>query len=518
MARSIPKRLERKPPSPLGALLIVWLFFRLLMARGFELVPDEAYYWTWSRHLSMGYLDHPPMVAWLIRLGTWLAGSNSLGVRTASAFLTVGTIWVVAALTKRLASPAAAILSAIILAASPMVALLGVIATPDTPLCFFSICSIACAVMVFLPDESRPRSAWWLGCGVFWGLALLSKYPAVLVGIAIFLALLTHPAGRGELKKWWAWGGVILALAIFSPNIAWNASHGWASVVFQLRHGGESNGGNPMLNLLKYIGSQAGVWTPVLFVLGCLYLFNMARNFRRLSMVELILFFTSVVPLLFFAITSLRREPQANWPCIAYLPMTILIARFAWNSRPSAFWSWTRIGIVVSLVAMVMVQIPQIMQLVPDKYAQRVPGRWRDLYGWRTLAGYVDNLHGEAPMYASSYETASELSFYCAGQPAVWNLYNDRPTASDFFPGRPNPWKQDELIFVRNWPVASYEKPAPPLPAELTQTFDCQLHDLFTFALGRPIRARQVIICVKWGLIATQPATQAATAPPRPRQ
>ncbi|HTW93850.1 MAG TPA: glycosyltransferase family 39 protein [Tepidisphaeraceae bacterium] len=513
MPRSLKEQPARKPPSAIGSLLIVWLFFRLVLARGFDLVPDEAYYWTWSRHIAMGYLDHPPMVAWLIRLGTLVAGSNELGVRSASAFLATGTIWVVAALTRRLASPQAGLLAAVILVASPLMAILGVIATPDTPLCFFSICAVACAIRVFLPEAENPHSAWWIPCGTFWGLALLSKYTAVLVGLAILLALLSHPVGRGELKKIWAWAGAILGLMVFWPDIAWNAQHHWASFLFQLHHGSESEGpANPALNLLKYIGGQAGIWTPVLFAMGCLLLINMGRSWRRLTIVDSILFFSAAVPLIFFAMTSLRREPQVNWPCFAYLPMTILIARLAWNSRPSAFYSWTKIGIIVAACAMVMVQVPQIMLLIPPKYAPRVPGRWRDLYRWRELAQKVDSVRDDAPIYASSYETASELSFYCSGQPEVWNLFNDRPTAADFFPGEPDPWTQDEIVYVRNWPVASYEKTAPPLPEKLLGTFDCELDNLYTFALNRPIRAREIIVGVRWSLVATQPAATHPTA------
>ena len=48
---------------------------------GPQLIPDEAYYWVWSRHLAAGYLDHPPMVALLIRLGTACLGTSELGIR-----------------------------------------------------------------------------------------------------------------------------------------------------------------------------------------------------------------------------------------------------------------------------------------------------------------------------------------------------------------------------------------------------------------------------------------------------
>ena len=57
-------------------MTMVWLIIgggtllRIVFSATFLLVPDEAYYWQWSRHLALGYHDHPPMIAWTIRLAT----------------------------------------------------------------------------------------------------------------------------------------------------------------------------------------------------------------------------------------------------------------------------------------------------------------------------------------------------------------------------------------------------------------------------------------------------------------
>jgi len=51
------------------------------LAGFFELIDDEAYYNFWSTSISLGYYDHPPMVAWWIYLGKFIFGSTTLGVR-----------------------------------------------------------------------------------------------------------------------------------------------------------------------------------------------------------------------------------------------------------------------------------------------------------------------------------------------------------------------------------------------------------------------------------------------------
>ena len=65
-----------------GALvLLATIVLRLVAAASTPLMVDEAYYWTWSRRLAAGYYDHPPLVAYVIRLGTLLAGDTEFGVR-----------------------------------------------------------------------------------------------------------------------------------------------------------------------------------------------------------------------------------------------------------------------------------------------------------------------------------------------------------------------------------------------------------------------------------------------------
>src|SRR5512143_3519545 len=50
-------------------------------AASLPLRVDEAYYWTWTQESVISYLDHPPMVAWSVHLGTWLFGDTNFGVR-----------------------------------------------------------------------------------------------------------------------------------------------------------------------------------------------------------------------------------------------------------------------------------------------------------------------------------------------------------------------------------------------------------------------------------------------------
>jgi hypothetical protein len=68
--------MDRKRVNPAFVGLAALTVVRLWVAAVTPLAPDEAYYWVWSRALAAGYLDHPPMVALWIRIGTVFAGAS----------------------------------------------------------------------------------------------------------------------------------------------------------------------------------------------------------------------------------------------------------------------------------------------------------------------------------------------------------------------------------------------------------------------------------------------------------
>ena len=81
--------------------------------------------------------------------------------------------------------------------------------------------------------SSAARWAWWLGAGVCAGLALLSKYSAVLTIVGAVLYLLSSRAHRHWLATPKPWLAALVALLMFAPVLVWNATHDWVSFAFQ---------------------------------------------------------------------------------------------------------------------------------------------------------------------------------------------------------------------------------------------------------------------------------------------
>src|SRR4051812_31030737 len=219
-------RLVRGTALTIFALLAL----RLVAAAYTPLTFDEAYYWTWSKHLAGGYYDHPPMVAVLIRLGTLIAGDTELGVRLVSILLALPMSFAVYRCTELLfGGRRVAATAAILLNVTLMAAVGTMIVTPDAPLL------VASSLVLFFLAKllATGRGAWWLAVGAAVGLALLSKYTALFFGPAILVWLIAVPKLRRWLISPWPYLGGALAFAMFSPVILWNADHRWVSFLKQ---------------------------------------------------------------------------------------------------------------------------------------------------------------------------------------------------------------------------------------------------------------------------------------------
>src|SRR4051812_39061983 len=188
-------RSETRLAGGTAVMIAALLALRLVAAAFTPLTFDEAYYWTWSRHLASGYYDHPPMVAILIRLGTLIAGDTELGVRLVSILLAIPMSFAVYRTAellfggRRLAATATILLNVTLMAGVGTM-----IGTPDAPLLVASSLVLFCLAKVL----ATGRGAWWLAVGAAVGLALLSKYTALFFGPAILIWLIAVP----KLRRW----------------------------------------------------------------------------------------------------------------------------------------------------------------------------------------------------------------------------------------------------------------------------------------------------------------------------
>jgi 4-amino-4-deoxy-L-arabinose transferase-like glycosyltransferase len=318
------------------------LLCRAVMAALVPLTADEAYYWLWSKHLDAGYLDHPPAIAWLIRLGTLLFGDTPIGVRIAGVLLSgLATMFVWESARTLLKSEARAFTAALLFNLTLMVTALMLAATPDMPSLVTSAGLLFC--LVRLQDSGNAK--WWLWAGLAAGLSLLSKYSALFEIAGVFLWLIISPRQRPgadapKKKMWlttpWPWAGAILALLIFAPNLYWQTSHNWETFIFQ----GNRVVGHQLTGrfLLEFLGAQLGLASPFIFILGVVGLAR-ARPQSDLFLPAMLVW----PGLIYFLIHALHDRVQGNWPCFLYPAFVILaVSEFAetgwrkWCARAAA--------------------------------------------------------------------------------------------------------------------------------------------------------------------------------------
>jgi dolichol-phosphate mannosyltransferase len=409
-------------------LLVYATLLRLQFGAHVELMPEETYYWNYARHLDIGYLDHPPMVAWLIRIGTLLFGHGALGVRIGAICCSLIAATFVYRLTRNLFGEASAALALACIAVLPFFFMAGMLMTPDAPLTAAWAGSLYFLERAIVGGRAR---AWWLA-GVCLGLGLLSKYTIALLGLATLLYLLGDRRARHWLRRPEPYAAAALALAIFAPVIVWNAEHHWASFAFQTSR---RLAGRPEFALHKLIGAAIVLLTPTGFAAALRALRGLrapgASADAAARAVGLgLLRFQVLVPLAVFVVFSLRREVKLDWtgaPWTAALPLIAAEIVDAGRVAAGGVRGWIRASCRPTLFAMCLLYPLGLYHL-----AYGLPGAGYSAHtellpvGWRQLGTRIGRVsddyrqrHGVEPLVVGMdrYAIASELAFYGGDRP-----------------------------------------------------------------------------------------------------
>ena len=195
---------------------------------------DENYDVVMARHLALSYEDHPPAIMWLIAAAVHLFGSEShFIVRLPTLIVAAAQGWLLYRLTALAFDKRAGLFAVIALVLSPLFGFyVGAIAVTDGPL-LLGLSGAAYFLARGLFGERPIRAGDWLLSGIFFGIACLSKFTAILVLPGIALFLLTVPRLRPALLTAGPYLATLAALVMCTPIIVWNAQHGFAAFVFQ---------------------------------------------------------------------------------------------------------------------------------------------------------------------------------------------------------------------------------------------------------------------------------------------
>lgn len=463
---------DRSATPWLALLLAVSTLLHLWLAIRYPLAEDEAGYWDWSRHLDSGYYDQGPMIALVIRAGTSIFGYTELGVRIGSVVLSLLTQVIVYLLAKDALGRKAGLLSAAILAATPLAIAGGFLATYDVPMVAFWALAL---LFGFKASVEGSRLA-WIGAGLAFGLGLLSKYSMALFAPCMLLYLLSTGDGRKQLKSPWPWLSLALGIAVFSPNLLWLARHDW----IPFRHIGVL--GSSTLNrpfwerTANLIGTQAAILGPILFVLLTVSLFWAWRRRRphrapiaqykssalgqsktrtsslaqprdpksefqnpkseiRIPKSEIpgawVLFCFSAPVLLFFLATTLKSKVLANWPAFGWLAAIPLLAAWALESNSKGRRTVLAAACGLSLVMTLLVVFPESLSYLGVRMPQGWTSQIDRMYGGEELGAAADrelrkmeaDTGGIVTPAGTTYQETSRLAFSMQSHPRTVCLF-----------------------------------------------------------------------------------------------
>jgi dolichol-phosphate mannosyltransferase len=439
---------QSRPADPATAwrtaaigIVALAVLLRFVYVGGVELMPEEAYYWNYAQHLDIGYLDHPPMVGWLIAVGTAVLGDTEFGVRIGALLCGAIASVFIYRLTREMFDALSGWVAVVLAQTLPFFFLTGILMTPDAPLTAAWAGALYFLYRALIKERAR---AWW-GVGLCLGLGLLSKYTIALLGFSTLVFMLIDARSRHWLKRFEPWAAVLLAAIIFSPVLAWNARNDFASFAFQTSR---RLADRPQFALPKLIGSILVLLTPIGAVAAVRELLRRnvpgayqerapsargeqeaAQAFRGVEAAgaaerergRRFMQVAVLAPLAVFALFSLRHEVKLDWtgaPWIASLPaLAAGIVHSLRTTRKAIRRAWAPTLIVMLLLygAGLFYLTRGIPGVGYGRHAELVPVGWRELgRDVGAIAGDMARRTGADPLIVGMdrYAIASELAFY----------------------------------------------------------------------------------------------------------
>lgn len=403
----------------------------LILFAGIGLGPDEAQYWTWSRHLDFGYYSKPPGIAWQIFLSTLAFGPTELGVRFGPAVIGTFLVWAVyrLAITAQLNSRTAT-LAALLTAFTPFGIFAGFLAITDGGMLLFWVLGLT-EIVRALEGNTSPsyvKIGLWIACGA------LFKWPIYLLWAPIAILFFL----RSNFRDYRFFFGALLSLLGLLPSLYWNVFHEFATFKHVTTIVEGSAKGNP----LEFLGSQAMIVSPLLFLLLIVAWFRTIKSPVRAG-VRFLGFF-SLGFLLLFMIYACFRKGQGNW-CLFIYPAVFVVLAAAFQEKSKWLLAGVLLGILMTVFAFALPLIQKQSKWLPWKI-----NPFRHNLGWEEFQQIPFDPTKEF-LLADKYQITSLLSFYSPDQTQAYffNLLGTRKNQFSYWPG-PNVAMRgrDGLFFV----------------------------------------------------------------------
>ncbi|OYX21133.1 MAG: hypothetical protein B7Z04_04040 [Rhodobacterales bacterium 32-66-9] len=395
------------PESAIWPGRALWIVAAITLARVValwfnrtDLFVDESQYWLWGQNLDLGYYSKPPLIAWVIRAVTEIAGSDApFWVRLPGPVFHGATALILGALAARLFPARAASWTAITYVTLPFASLGSLLISTDTIMAPF----FAAALLFHFRTVESGRAGAAAATGITVGLAFLAKYAAVYFLVGAALAALFVPSARISARN------ALILIGAFAltvaPNALWNLANDLTTVEHTMDNVGWVRGeswlaGLNPAGLAEFFFSQFAVFGPVLF--GALLVGYLRPGSDRMRALVLL----SVPALVIVCVQALLDKAYANWAIATYFAGTLIVVPLLLNRAPRALW------LSLAINGAVAVLLPLLTISAPAPMREGVP----------LLSRYL----GRADLSREIITTARE-----AGTPTI--VARDRDVLADLF-------------------------------------------------------------------------------------
>ncbi|TYT26605.1 glycosyltransferase family 39 protein [Luteimonas viscosa] len=364
-----------------STISLSFLAVHLAVAALVPLFDDEAYYALWARDLALGYYDHPPVIAYMIRMGTGLLGETTLGIRLFAVIGFVASGYLVGDMARCMSGGAVGlpVLATTLYNLGLLVFALGSFATPDAPSTLFWVAALWAAVRATnTPPDARSAMLWWACTGLLIGLGGLSKFTNAFLAFGLLGYLIATPKGRTCLFTRLPWVTAAAALLPLLPYLFWNLQNDWLGL--------ERQGARLVASgfSTRYLGEYVAL---VLLAPTPLVSWFAFRALKAPPEDGTLLVWSSVPLLLYFAYHATHAPVQANW----IVPLQALFAVLAafGLARAQSPRLWTRATIAIASLMSVGLVATALNPVTPIGTTDNPPNQTR---GWSATQHAVTEL------------------------------------------------------------------------------------------------------------------------------
>jgi hypothetical protein len=408
-----------------AVLVVALLTVGLLLANvgRYGYFRDELYYLACGKHPAWGYVDQPPLIAWIAWLLAHTTGQSLFAIRLLPALAIGLSVYLTSRVAQELgAGRFAMIVAAILMAIMPLALSLGHLFTMNV---FDDPLWLALAwITLRIANTGNPRL--WIAFGALAGLAILNKYDTVFFLAALLAGIVLTP-WRHWLANRWFWCGVALAVFIALPNFLWQQSHSFPflELMSNIRRNGRDISPPP----LGFLGQQLQVVNPLSFlaVLAGAVLLLQRPRFRAIA-ISFLAFYV--------LLESLGAKNYYLGPIYPMMFAAGAVAIEHWSARRGRWAAVTFVGLCSTVTAFTLpIAIPilspdhyeaytRITHIEQPKFEHQLQGPlpqiYADMFGWpemvQTTANFFRTLTPEqqrnTAIWAENYGVGSAFYFF----------------------------------------------------------------------------------------------------------